>query len=271
MLDNKNMNKYILILLLLGINISILQSKPISSNDRHITILYLCNLNGNLDFDEDGRKGLPIIAEIKRRELEKVYNEKGGVLLLTQGVFFSEKSEEFPFKITKTSLFDGVLLSERELSYLEKNPNLLKMELPVLANRDNALDIETEKVFDFDGVKVKVNNFLIKKIAHNISDIPSLNLIFPQPGETVDLDNIPTKIPVIYFLDKEKTSSYSYSKNVYTAECPDSGDKIGKIRLTYRNGELIRQTQEFISLNSKNHNSSWIKPHTETMKELQKN
>ena len=265
------MKKSILFLFLLILSFDKIISKPFSINDRQLTILYFCNLNGNLEFDEQGRKGLPIIAEIKRREAENIFNEKGGVLLITQGAFFSEKSEEFPFKILKTALFDSVLLSERELSYIEKNPNLLKINLPILANRDNSLDIDTEKVFDLDGVRVKVNNYLIKKIAHNTSNIPGLNLIFPQAGEEIDLENIPTKIPVIYFLDKEKTASYSFSKNVYTAECPDSGDKIGKIKLTYRNGELIRQSQEFISLNSKNHNSSWIKPHTETMKELQKN
>ena len=260
--------KYIVILFFL--NSSLLISKPVNTTDKSLTILYFCNLNGRIDFDEDGRKGLSTIAEIKRKELEKIYSEKGKVLLLTQGVFFSNPEQYSSFKLLKTSLFDTVLLSEDELKYLEKNPNLLKLELPVIANRENTLDLETEKFFDMEGIKVNISNFLIKKIPHNSSDVPQLHLVFPENNLETEIENVPQKIPVIYFLPKEKTHSLSYVKNVYTAECPESLDKIGKIKLTYRNGELIRQYQEFISLNTKKSSGAWIKPYKPTLDEIQK-
>ncbi len=262
--------KLLLIFFLFFIN-KIILSKPINSNDKHITILYICNLNGNFHFDEDGRKGLATIAEIKRRELEKNYSEKGGVLLLSQGLLFNETGEDFPFSILKTALFDSVFLSEKELAYMEKNPNLVKIDLPILANRDTYLDIETEKIFVIEGIKVRVNNFTLSKIPHDKKELPNLNLVFPENGKDLDPGLINSPFPIIYFLPKEKTSSFAYKDNVYTAECPETGDKLGRLKLTYRNGDLIRQYQDFIFLNSKENNSSWIKPHKETMKELQKN
>ena len=153
----------ILLLIFFSLFINTIHSKPINSNDKNITILYICNLNGNFHFDEDGRKGLATIAEIKRRELEKNYSEKGGVLLLSQGLIFNEKGDDFPFSILKTALFDSVFLSEKELAYMEKNPNLVKLDLPILANRDTYLEIETEKIFIIEGIKVRVNNFILSK------------------------------------------------------------------------------------------------------------
>jgi hypothetical protein len=54
--------------------------------------------------DEDGRKGLATIAEIKRRETEKLFSESGGVLLISQGKLFEESQEIYPFSILKTAL-----------------------------------------------------------------------------------------------------------------------------------------------------------------------
>jgi hypothetical protein len=260
----------VLIFFSLFIN-TIIHTKPINANDKNITILYICNLNGNFHFDEEGRKGLATIAEIKRRELEKNYSEKGGVLLLSQGLLFNDRGEDFSFSILKTALFDSVFLSERELAYMEKNPNLVKLDLPILANRDTYLEIETEKIFSIEGIKVRVNNFTLSKIPHDKKELPNLNLVFPENGRELNTELINSPFPIFYFLPKEKTSSFAYKDNVYTAECPETGDKLGRLKLTFRNGDMIRQYQDFIFLNSKDSNGSWIKPHKETMKELQKN
>lgn len=237
--------------------------------DRSVTLLYTCRLSGKFDFDEDGRKGLATISEIKRRELESVYREKGIVLLLSRGLTFSE-GEESSFKLLKTALFDTVLLSPEEMDILEKNPNLLKLDLPIIANRENSLGIGTEKYFEMEGIGIKVSNFLLKKLPHNPTQPVLLNLVFWEPGSKPDLENIPRKLPVIYFTPSGMSSAFSFSKNVTTAECPESGDVLGKIKLTYRKGELIRQHQEFISLNTKNSPNSWIEPFKPTLDEIQK-
>ncbi len=259
------------VLLLTFLTIPPVHPKPSNANDKQITILYMCNLAGFLHFDEDGRKGLATIAEIKRRESEKIFSESGGVLLISQGKLFEETQETFPFSILKTALFDSVFLTENELNFLEKNPNLIKLDLPILANRESFLEIQTEKTFFIEGIKVRVQKDSILKFPHDRKEHPHLNLVFPDDSSSLDVSSLISPFPVFYFLPKEKTNSISFKKDVYTAECPESGEKIGKLKLTFRNGDLIRQYQEFIPLNTKDHNNSWIKPHSETMKELQKN
>lgn len=239
------------------------------NTDRSVTLLYTCNLSGKFDFDEDGRKGLATISEIKRRELETVYGERGIVLLLSRGMTFSD-TEESSYKLLKTALFDTVLLSSEELDNLEKNPNLLKLDLPIIANRENSLGIGTEKYFEIDGVGIKVSNYLIKKLPHNPSQPVFLNLVFWEPGTVPNFDSIPKKLPVIYLTPFGMSSAFSFSKNATTAECPESGDILGKIKLTYRKGELIRQHQEFISLNTKNSPNAWIEPYKPALEEIQK-
>jgi hypothetical protein len=263
--------QYFSVLLLTLFLLSPIHSKPSNSSDKQITILYMCNLGGYLHFDEDGRKGLATIAEIKRRETEKLFSESGGVLLISQGKLFEESQEIYPFSILKTALFDSVFLTESELSYIEKNPTLIKLDLPILANRESYLEIQTEKIFSIEGIKVRVQKDTLPKFPHDKKEHPHLNLVFPEDSSSIEPSTLVSPFPVFYFLPKEKTNSISYKKNVYTAECPESGEKIGKLKLTFRKEELIRQYHEFIPLNTKDHNNSWIKPHSETVKELQKN
>ncbi|MDX1957185.1 MAG: hypothetical protein SFU98_01360 [Leptospiraceae bacterium] len=257
--------KFIVLALLL---LSNLDSKPISEKDRRITILYVCHLEGELQFDEDGRRGLATISEVKRREAEKIFRERGGVLLLSRGNFFESTEHDKSFKLMKDSLFDSILLEEEEINYFEKNPNLKKLNLPILSPRENILGLDTEKIFDLDGIHVRVNSYLLNKIPIQKTKQIHVNLIFPEKDESIDFSKIHPEIPVIFFLPREKTSDYSFHANVYTAHCPEKKGMLGKIHLYFRDNKLIRESQEMILLNTKEQNQNWIRPHEEVLKSL---
>ncbi len=236
-------------------------SESIIQKDKKITILYVCGIEGRFDFDRDGRKGLATITELKRLEIEKNFYERGSVLLLSSGNFFQKEMFTDSWNIIKNAGFDVVFLGEEEISYLEKNPSLLKLNLPILSLRENLVSVDTEKIFQLDGINIKVTNFLVNKLPYEVKIPIHLNLVFPEFGKEQDLQDIHPDIPVIFFLNAEKTTAYSFHKNVYSAECPNTMEKIGKLTLTYRNQKLIRQIQEFIPLNTKDHNQKWIYPY----------
>lgn len=250
---------------------SMLLARPFSIEDRHISILYTCDLNGNFEFDHEGRKGLSLISELKRQEIETIFDNKGGVLLLSKGGFFEKGLNNASFSLMKTALFDGIVLSEEEMNYLENNPNLLKLNLPILSPRENILDINSEKIFQLNGINIKMHNYFIPKRPHGEKETIHLNLVFPDDHNEISKEEIPEEIPVVFFTSEEKSSAYSYWSNVSTASCPSDNSKIGKIKLVFRKEKLIRFHQEFLPLNTIDSNRSWIYPHREVLKELQRN
>jgi hypothetical protein len=252
--------KRLTLLILALLSFGILFGESITKEDTRLTILYVCGIEGRYAFDKEGRKGLATITELKRRELERNFSEKGGVLLLSRGNFFHKDTDNSSWTLIKSALFDGIFLGDGEVSYLEANPNLTKLGLPILSQRDNLAGVETEKIYDIEDVSVKVTPYLINKPPYHSSKKIHLNLVFPETDSEQDLGEIIPEIPVIFFLPKDKSTAFSFRRNVYTAECPDSMDKLGKLTLTYRKQKLIRQHQEFIPLNTKDLNQSWIYP-----------
>jgi hypothetical protein len=259
----------LVLILLVSISIGLFsKEEPKSLSDKTFTILYLCDINGNFDFTFEGRGGISLLAEIKRQEEEKIYAGKGGVLLLSRGDFFGKKLETHSFRLFHKSKFDSVFIGEKEVSYLEANPNLLKLNLPILASRENLVGIETEKIVEFSGIHFKLSSYLINKLPYIQTKKIHLNLVFPEPGNVQDISDIKQEIPVLFFLPKSMSSAYSFRKNVYTAECPSNSGVVGKIQLTFRGEKLIRQSQEFISLNGSDTNRDWIDPADEVLEEL---
>lgn len=244
------------------------QEKPISGSDRNFSILYICDINGNFDFTFEGREGLSLLAELKRQEEEKIYSGKGGVLLLSRGDFFGKKLETHSFRLLHLSKFDSVLVGEKEVSYLESNPNLVKINLPVLASRENLIGLDTEKILEISGINFKLSSYLVNKLPYIRTKKIHLNLVFPEPGNEQDMEDIKPEIPVVFFLQKKLTSAYSFKRNVYTAECPSNRGIAGKIQLTFRGEKLIRQSQEFIPLNTIDTNRDWIDPSPEVLEGL---
>ncbi|MCB1177315.1 MAG: hypothetical protein KDK36_07030 [Leptospiraceae bacterium] len=266
------MKKLVIIILisLFAIHLSS-KEEPYSIHDKKISILYICDINGNFDFSTDGREGLATVSELKRQESEKIFSQKGGVLLLSRGNFFNSKNGDISFGLMKKAKFDAVFVNDSELEFLEKNPALLKIEPPVIAERENLLNLDTEKKVNLSGINFKISSYLINKLPIHAKEKIHLNLVFPDPNNIQDLSSIKSEIPVIFFLPEEKSSAYSFVKNVYTAECPSSKGVVGKIELTFRKEELIRQSQEFIPLNTEDTNRDWISPDGEVLKELQRN
>ncbi len=257
------------IILFLCVSIGLIsKEEPKSLNDKTFTILYLCDINENFDFTFDGREGISLLAEIKRQEEEKIFAGKGAVLLLSRGDFFGKKLETHSFRIFHKSKFDSVFIGEKEVSYLEGNPNLLKLNLPILASRENLVGMDTEKILEFSGIHFKLSSYLVNKLPYIQTKKIHLNLVFPEPGNIQDITDIKPEIPVLFFLPKSLSSAYSFRKNVYTAECPANSGVVGKIQLTFRGEKLIRQSQEFISLNGSDTNRDWIDPAPEVLEEL---
>lgn len=318
----------------------IFQKSP-APKDTKVTFLYLCSIDGKFDFDREGREGLATVTELKRQEEERIHPDGGNVFLLTQGSFFENDKDARSFTLMKKAGFDAVVLSEEELVYLEKNPALKKLGLPVIAPRDNLFSAATEKIFSLDGVNMKLTSFLLNKLPYEKRKNVHLNLVFPDPGTEISLEDIDENIPAVFFVPsvkglsvpakadsnekkaetpkKEETiqtsvmtmsgetlktgtnvsansadskdsalkkeislekdapkrnafysTALSFKSNVYTAECPEKKGVLGKYSLVYRNGKLIRQTQEFIPLNTKDHNRKWIHPDKEMQSELKK-
>ncbi|NUM42399.1 MAG: hypothetical protein HUU45_12300, partial [Leptospiraceae bacterium] len=122
--------------------------KPISLSDREIEILYLCNISGLFEFDEDGRLGLSTLSELKRREKTRLSHSNGEVLLFTGGnVFGKGKGLRSNFKILNQVPFDAVFLTEEEIAYLDSNLSLKSLNLPLVTSRKNSFGIVENKDF----------------------------------------------------------------------------------------------------------------------------
>ena len=238
-----------------------LYTESISTEDTKLTILYICNLEGQFEFDKEGRKGLSTLMELKRMEIEKNFTKKGKVFLISAGNFFSKDLTLKNFEILSKTFFDAIILSDEEVSFLETNPKLVNQYPYFLSYRDNLISLDTEKIFEVENLNIKLTTYLVNKLPYEEKKHIHLNLVFPSPESELNLNEIHPKIPVIFFLKPEQTTAFSYKKNVYTAECPNSKDKVGKLTLTYRKQKLIRQIQEFIPLNTKDNNQTWIYPY----------
>lgn len=277
--------KYYLNYLILFFFIAVFVNKvPISIDDREVSLLYVCDLKGNFYFDEEGRKGLSTLAEVKRRETEKIMGKSGVSLLVTSGRVTDIATVGTNFGILNKVPFDAALIGEEELFYLEENPNLKKLKLPIIARRENKISIPMERLFSVDGVKVWVGGNLNTIDSEEIKEINTFFVFldegarFFQRTESEKRENI-RMIDKIKGYDPKKYyffiapdlngNSYSFNKNVYKLNCPlGKKGKIGQLKLYYRKGDLIRQKQKFIFLNTKIKDKSWINPKRETLEYL---
>ena len=122
----------------------------------------------------------------------------------------------------------------------------------------------------------------VKETAPAKTAEPVKTSVLTMGGETVKTetdalskDSAPKKETAALPAEKPKRNAFystalSFKSNVYTAECPEKKGVLGKYSLVYRAGKLIRQTQEFIPLNTKDHNRKWIHPDKEMQSELKK-
>ncbi len=243
-----------------------LSAEPISRKDFEFVFLYICDLEGQYEFSDDGRAGLATISEIKKIEEKKQSDNRGSVFLISSGSF-SGKNENLKghFSLLNESGFDAAFISETELIYMEENPILQKMKLPVIAHRENNVNFKESKNFEIRGYQFRVSHIL-EPVEDKTLDI---ELIFPQIGNLDYIKNFNPSKPTYFFLSKEEESYFSFhKKNLHTASCPASGN-IGKLRLYFRGKKLIRQKQEFIPLNTINSNQDWISPDRMILKSLE--
>ena len=205
------MKKVILSLLFLFCFIS---NQPISISDREFIILYFCDMNGNYEFDIDGRKGLATISEVKKQELRKVSDHRGEVFLISGGNF-SGKGENLKahFSLLNKVGFDAVFIGEDELNYLELNPTLKNLKLPLIVNRENSFQASQEKKITQEGIQFRISNTLT-----NVEDINiDVQLLFHVSGASYDyLKSIDLVKPVYFFLNESEISSFKFKKNIYT-------------------------------------------------------
>ncbi len=252
-----------------------IQKRPISLDDREVSVLYVCDLQGNFMFDEEGRKGIATLSELKRRENEKMIQGKDFSLLVTSGRF-TETTVGTNFSILNKVPFDIALIGEDELLYLEENPNLTKLKLPIIARRTNKISSPMEKIVSHGGINLWIGGDLSVIDPKKIKDINAF-FVFPENSEkffTLTEEEIEKKkknsdqiinykpnIPIFFISSSLNENSYSYDGVIYKVKCPlwNSG-QVGKLTLYYRQGELIRQKQGFIYLNTKEGNGSWIEP-----------
>ncbi len=244
----------------------LIHSEPISKKDKEIIIFYKCNIHGEYAFDSEGRAGLATISAIKKIEEENQKDHRGGVFLFSSGQF-SEYKEKFRglFELIALAGFDASFVSEKELQYLEENPNKKNLSLPILAHRENTNKYNLSKKFKSENLEFQVS--------HLLSDIEDKNLdfelVFPQFGNLDYLNSFSPEKPTYFFLESAKTSNFSFTKkNMYLIDCPKEQD-LGKLTLYFRNKRLIRQKQNFISLNSNSHNKNWISPDRNIIKYLE--
>ncbi len=259
--DNKSMRKYcILILFIFGFY----SLKPVSLEDKEVEILYLCDCNGQFEFDNEGRSGLATLSELKRRESERLKSQNGMVLLFSGGNFFGKgKDMRSNFKLLSQVPFDAVFLTDEELAYLDINLALKSLNLPLVTSRKNSFGIDGKKEFVLGDVNLTVNDSSYK--GEESSSRKNVRVIFSTEEEKREFSNSDFLILIGH---KEKMSSYYYKSGVHFAECPSYKNSIGKINLTFRNGEIIRHSQEFVFLNSDDRNRSWIEPNREIANEL---
>ena len=255
------MKKFLLFAFLVFCFIS---NQPVSLSDREFVILYFCDMNGNYEFDLDGRKGLATISGIKKQELKKVNDHRGEVFLISGGNF-SGKGDNLKahFSLLNKVGFDGVFIGEDELSYLESNPALKNLKLPLIAHRENSFQALQEMKLIREGIQFRISNTLSPLEDTKID----VQLLFHTGGSYNYLNSVDLQNPVYFFLNESDISSFKYKKNIYTVQCP-TPEKLGKLSLYFRKKNLIRQKQEFIPLNTIDVNSDWISPDREIINEL---
>jgi len=221
-------------------------------------------MDGVYDFDLDGRKGLATISEIKKSESKKFYDHRGQVFLISGGNFSGKGAKmQAHFNLLNKAGFDAAFIGEDELSYLEMNPALKNLKLPVIAERENSFDAVLEKIIKSEGIQFRISHIL-----PDVEDTSiDVQLLFKNGGSYDYLKAIDVKKPVYFFTNEELSSAFSFKKNIYTAKCP-APDMLGKLNLYFRNKNLIRQKQEFIPLNTVESNRSWIEPDREIVNEL---
>jgi hypothetical protein len=242
----------------------LISNQPISIKDKEFVILYFCDMNGFYEFDEDGRKGLATIAEVKKQESKKFYDHRGQVFLISGGNFSGTGDNlRAHFNLINKAGFDAVFIGEEELSYLELNPALKNLKLPLIADRENEFKAPKEMMINAEGIRFRISNSL-PSIEDKKIDV---HLLFRTVGSYDYLQNMETGKPIYYFVNEPEMSSFSFKKNVYTVQCPEP-EKLGKLNLLFRNNTLIRQKQEFIRLNTKDTNNSWLEPDREIINEL---
>lgn len=243
-----------------------ISAEPISRKDREIIILYKCKLNGEFVFDHEGRAGLATISAIKKVEEENQKDHRGGVFLFSSGSF-SEQKEKFRglFELIALTGFDGSFVSETELQYLEGNPNKKNLSLPILAHRENLNNYNLSKKFKTENLEFQVSHLLSTVEDKNLD----FELIFPQFGSLDYINNFSPEKPTYFFLESGKASNFGFTKkNLYLIDCPTEKN-LGKLTLYFRDKKLIRQKQNFISLNSNTQNQNWISPDRNIIKYLE--
>lgn len=255
------MKKVILFFVIL---VCFISNQPISITDKEFVIFYFCDMNGNYEFDQDGRKGLATISELKRQESKRFYDHRGQVLLISGGNFSGTgENMRTHFNLLNKAGFDAAFIGEEELSYLELNPALKNLQLPLIAERENEFKASTEKLIKSEGIQFR--------ISHNLAAVEDtsidIQLLFKNGGSYDYLKSVDVQKPVYYFLNEKEISSFSFKKNIYTVQCPGP-EKVGKISLYFRKKTLIRQRQEFIPLNTNDLNNSWLEPDREIINEL---
>ncbi|MBP9885747.1 MAG: hypothetical protein KBF93_05605 [Leptospiraceae bacterium] len=255
------MKKVILFFVIL---VCFISNQPISITDKEFVIFYFCDMKGRYEFDLDGRMGLATISELKRQESKRFYDHRGQVFLLSGGNFSGVGDNmRSHFGLLNKAAFDAVFVGEEELLYLEQNLALRNLELPLIAERENEFKAIKEKHITSHGIHFRISSNL-PSIEDKSVDI---QLLFHTTGSYDYLKSLETEKPIYYFLNESEISSFSFKKNIYTAQCP-SPEKIGKLSLFFRKKNLIRQRQEFIPLNSKDSNNSWLEPDREIINEL---
>jgi len=243
-------------------------SKPVSLNDREIEVLYLCDISGMFEFNEEGRLGLATLSEFKRREVERLKASNGSVLLFTGGnVFGKGNSMRSNFKILNRVPFDAVFLTEGEISYLDSNPSLKALNLPLVSSRKNSFGIALNKIFEIGNIVLSVQE-KAGQVSGGIDKQENVRIVFLQENlQETALAPSSDRLDILVG-KRENFASYFYQGGVFFAECPSYINSVGKINLVFREGNLIRHSQEFVTLNAGRRNRSWIEPNREIVNEL---
>ncbi|MCB1156917.1 MAG: hypothetical protein H7A25_17125 [Leptospiraceae bacterium] len=237
--------------------------KPVSIEDRAYTFLYVCDPASILHFEKDGSLGLSTLSEYKRREEARIFGKYGKVFLFGTGDILSsaENSNSLLHEYQKTG-FDALFLSASDLKLLETGDNPLTGLYPIFSHRENNLKIPGEKIFSR-----KDETFLFSSVSTRFSgkinaDEFNLSVVFLQRGELPTDYTILSRSqnPVFFIFRDAKDLSYSFYKNHYYASCSKEPGYIGKISLYFREGRLIRNQHEFLPLNTKDRERSWVKP-----------
>lgn len=250
--------------LVLALVFAFIFNQPISVTDKEFVIFYFCDMKGRYEFDLDGRKGLATISGLKIQESKRFYDHRGKVFLISGGNFSGVgENMRSHFSLLNKAAFDAVFVGEEELSYLEQNPALQSLKLPLIAFRENEFNATREMNIVSDGIHFRISDTLPNREDKNVD----IQLLFHTTGSYDYLKTIENEKPIYYFVKETQMSSFQYKKNIYTVQCP-TPEKIGKLSLFFRRKNLIRQKQEFIPLNTQDSNNSWLTPDREIIQEL---